>query len=130
MTIKLASSEGIEFTVEKKAAQLSVLLKNLLEDIGESENVIPLPNVSGHILERVIEWCVHHLNDPDSKQFDSELTKLDKETLFELILAANYLDIKPLLDLTCQTAANLIKGKTTEEIKKIFNIVDEEEHLR
>ena len=28
------------------------------------------------------------------------------------ILAANYMDIKPLLDLTCATVASMIKGKT------------------
>ena len=36
--------------------------------------------------------------------------------------AANYLDIKGLLDVTCKTAANMIKGKSAEEIRKILNI--------
>ncbi|KAM3290149.1 hypothetical protein P3S67_018438 [Capsicum chacoense] len=35
---------------------------------------------------------------------------------------ANYLNIKILLDLTCQTVADMIKGKTSEEIYKSFNI--------
>ena len=39
-----------------------------------------------------------------------------------MILAANYLNIKPLLDLTCKTVAGMIKGKTAEEIRKTFNI--------
>ena len=47
---------------------------------------------------------------------------VDQEFLFELILAANYMDIKPLLDLTCATVASMIKGKTPDEIQKHFNI--------
>ena len=31
----------------------------------------------------------------------------------------------PLLDLTCATVASMIKGKTPEEIRKTFNIVND-----
>ena len=43
------------------------------------------------------------------------------QVLFELILAANYLDIKSLLDLTCAKVASMIKGKNTEEIRKQYS---------
>lgn len=36
-----------------------------------------------------------------------------------------FLDIKELLDLTCKTVANMIKGKTPDEIRKTFNIQDD-----
>jgi len=48
--------------------------------------------------------------------------RLNRGPLFFFPQAANYLDIKPLLDLTCKTVANMIKGKTPEEIRKTFNI--------
>ena len=40
-------------------------------------------------------------------------------------MAANYLDIKSLLDLGCAKIASLIKGKTPEEIRQTFNIVND-----
>ena len=58
---------------------------------------------------------------PGSRQ-TLPFSQVDDETLFNLILAANYLDIKPLLDLTCKTVADEIKGKTPEEIRIRFNI--------
>jgi S-phase kinase-associated protein 1 len=98
---------------------------------------IPLPNVTGKILSKVIDYCKHHHEHPtpqseekkgDEKRlddiipWDAEFCKVEQATLFELILAANYLDIKPLLDLTCKTVAAMIKGKTPEDIRKTFNI--------
>ena len=49
--------------------------------------------------------------------------------------AANHLNIKNLLDLTCQTVADLIKSKSPCEIRAIFNIkneftAEEEEEIR
>ena len=147
--VKLTSSEGTEFTVDRDIAEKSVLLKNMLEDVGESDMAIPLPNVTGPILKKVVDWCTHHRTDAnppvedelkqrsadDIDEWDADFCKVDQGTLFELILAANYLDIKPLLDLTCKTVANMIKGKTPEEIRKTFNIVndftpEEEEQVR
>lgn len=58
----------------------------------------------------------------DISSWDADFLKVDQGTLFELILAANYLDIKGLLDVTCKTVANMIKGKAPEEIRKTFNI--------
>ena len=39
-----------------------------------------------------------------------------------MILASNYLDIKPLLELTCAKVATMIKNKTIPEIRKFFSI--------
>jgi len=52
----------------------------------------------------------------------ADFVNVEQVLLFELILAANYLDIKPLLDLTCATVASMIKGKSPEDIRATFNI--------
>ena len=108
-----------------------------------------MPNVTSHILKKVTEWAAQHKDDPtppeeeedrvkrtdDISDWDKKFLLVDQGTLFELILAANYLDIKGLLDVTCKTVANMIKGKAPEDIRKTFNIKndfspEEEEQVR
>lgn len=48
--------------------------------------------------------------------------------LFKLILAANYLDIKGLMESACKTLAMMIRGKTAEEIRKRFHIKNDLEN--
>jgi len=124
-----------------------------IEDEGGSSNgsagsrsqEIPLPNVKTEVLVKVIDYCKHQVEyckhhgavapiqkplvDSDMKKvvpaWDADFVDLEQETLFELILAANYMDIKPLLDLTCAKVASMIKGKTPEQIRKAFNIVND-----
>ena len=42
--------------------------------------------------------------------------------LFEMINAANYLQIKPLIELLCAKVASLIKGKSVKEIRTYFGV--------
>jgi S-phase kinase-associated protein 1 len=148
--VRLQSMDGSVFTVPIKVAELSETVKQLIEDAGTTQ-AIPLPNVSTAILTKVIDYCKYHTEHPapaepakeekdkrsdDIIEWDLDFTKnLDQPALFELILAANYMDVKPLLDLTCKTVANMIKGKTPDEIRKTFNITsdftpEEEEAVR
>ncbi|KAM3391326.1 hypothetical protein ACQJBY_012789 [Aegilops geniculata] len=133
--ITLKSSDGEEFQVEEVVAMESQTIRHMIED-DCADNGIPLPNVDSKILSKVIEYCKKHVQADagsststaaaapaeDLKSFDAEFVKVDQATLFDLTLAANYLNIKGLLDLTCQTVADMIKGKTPEEIRKTFNI--------
>lgn len=112
---------------------------------------IPLHNVTAAILAKVVTYCAHYAERPplppsvaddtktakaeDILPWDRDFCNVDQATLFELILAANYLDIKPLLDLTCKTVANMIRGKTPAQIRSIFHIKndftpEEEEKVR
>ena len=92
------------------------------------------------VLTKVIEFCKMHQTTPMNEiekplksavmgevvqEWYANFVSVEQEILFELILAANYMDIKPLLDLTCATVASMIKGKTPEEIRKTFNIVND-----
>ncbi|BCS03935.1 SCF ubiquitin ligase subunit skpA [Aspergillus luchuensis] len=143
------SGDGVHIECERDVAERSLLIKNMLEDLGDANEEIPIPNVNEAVLKKVIEWCRHHKNDPpstgeeddsrrkttDIDEWDQKFTQVDQEMLFEIILAANYLDIKGLLDVGCKTVANMIKGKSPEEIRKTFNIQndftpEEEDQIR
>ena len=109
-----------------------------------------ITQVNEVVLRKVLEWCIQHRGDPapsndeesetrkkttDIDEWDQKFMQVDQEMLFEIILAANYLDIKALLDVGCKTVANMIKGKSPEEIRKTFNIQndftpEEEEQIR
>ena len=141
--VNLMSQEGDQFEVEVKVAKMSELVKTMIpEEADEDEEAqeIPLPNVKSHVLAKVIEFCRRYAEEPMSEiekplksanmhevvqEWYANYVDVDQELLFELILAANYMDIKPLLDLTCATVASMIKGKTPEEIRKTFNIVND-----
>nr|GEV10148.1 SKP1-like protein 1B [Tanacetum cinerariifolium] len=152
--IVLRSSDGDTFEIDEKVALESETIKHMIEDECAG-SVIPIPNVTSKILSMVIEYCKKHVNEPKDdkveiddktkkdvkvaeealKSFDDEFVKIDQRTLFDLILAANYLNIKGLLDLTCQTTADMIKDKTPEDVRKIFGIKndftpEEEEAVR
>jgi S-phase kinase-associated protein 1 len=134
-------------------AELSLLLKNMFSDLpGNEKEATKIPNVNTAVLLKIVEWCKRHRNDPpvstdideadDSRkkaieipEEDVKYFQVDQEMLFEIIMAANYLDIKNLLNQGCKTVANMIKGKSPEEIRKTFNITndftpEEEEQIR
>ncbi|GAB2295454.1 SCF ubiquitin ligase complex protein SKP1b [Dionaea muscipula] len=148
--VVLKTSDGEIFVVDETVAMEFQTIKILDVDDVSCDN-IPLPNVTGRILAKVIEYCKKHVEnrkkedtywspndrcaDDEMKKWDEDFVKVDQDTLFDLILAANYLNVKDLLDLTCMTVANMMKGKTPEEIRKIFHIKndytpEEEEEVR
>ncbi|KAG8050411.1 hypothetical protein GUJ93_ZPchr0009g1405 [Zizania palustris] len=118
--IMLRSSEGDVFEVSKEVAMESQTIKNMIE-YNCTVTEIPLPNVSTIILSKPVDEATKDV-EAELKTFDSMFIHIDHSTLYNIMLAANYLHIQGLLDLTCEPVADMIKGKTPEEVRKIFNI--------
>ncbi|PHH89926.1 hypothetical protein CDD83_4933 [Cordyceps sp. RAO-2017] len=140
--IKLVTRDDSVTEIERRAAERSVLIKNLLADLefGPDEVVpaIPIPNVSLGVLRKVVEWCEHHQDDEDPatepssevifhskyvecSDWDRQFMEVDLDMLLSIILASNYLDIKPLLVLGYNAVANKIRGRSLEDIDAILN---------
>lgn len=135
--LKIQSAENDILEVESDVACMSLFIKGLVEATSTNE-VIPLTNVSTPILKKIIVYCQHHVNNPAGEicmplksrnleengvsEWDASYTDMEQDMLMEVILAANYLNIPTLLDLTCAKIATMIKDKKPEEIRKQFNI--------
>ncbi|KAF9789901.1 S-phase kinase-associated protein 1A-like protein [Thelephora terrestris] len=144
--VLLVTSDNKNFVVDREVADRSVFVKNTLEARGLS--IATPPMLNGGCFEltspflQVLEYCQHHRGEPlpttddanadenrkrttDIGEWDRKFITVDHEMLFEIILAANYLDIKPLLDVGCKTIGNMVKGKSPEEVRKLFDIVND-----
>ncbi len=135
--ITLTSSDGQKVTVDEKSSERSGLIKGLIQDYTE-ESDVPMPDIRGEVLKKVVEYLVHYQSTepkeipkplPSGNLLDvtdewdvTFINSIDLDTTFDIINAANYMDIKQLLDLSCAKIASLMKGKTAEEIRTMFNI--------
>ena len=133
---RVLCKDGEVIEVDVETACKSVLIKGLIDDSGTEED-IPLANVNKPIMQKIIVF-MEHLRENQPPEIDKPLSSTDmyqvvdkwnadyvnceQEELFELIMAANFLDIKPLLELACAKVASLIKNKSVVEIRKFFNI--------
>ena len=143
--ITLVSSDGEKLEISSKAVQRSVLVKGIIEDYPDDAEV-PLNNVKSNILKKIKEYLEHYEN-TEPKEIERPLPSQnfkecvdewdydfigkvdDNETLENLILAANFLNIKPLLILLAAKIASKIKGVNTQTIRTVFGIneLNEEE---
>ena len=134
------SNEGTRYRVPYKAAIQSVLCKEMIEEDyeegeEEEEACLSFCDVKDVILTKVIQFCEKVVDDPrpviqkplKSSNFrdcvlewDYNFVDVPYKELFKLIIAANYMEVQPLIDLGCATLACMIKGKTPKEIGKII----------
>jgi S-phase kinase-associated protein 1 len=138
MSIKLQANDGTSYPINRDCVKLSILINTYIENNEEDDGIsFPLERVSNEILQYVIEFLEHFTNEPMREiprplnsneisnyvqEWYSNFINKDKDTIMEIILAANYMDIQPLLDLGCAKIATMIKGKTPSEIRQEFNI--------
>ena len=111
-------------------------------DMGSESYTVPLSNVKASAFAKVVEYCMQH-SGPGAEARKAGMAAWDKKfvdameqpELFDLIIAANFLDMKPLLNSVLTRISDMIRGKTPEQIRKTLNIrndftKEEEDELR
>ena len=137
LNLVLASADNQKIQIDFKSAERSHLLRGLLADYEDNKE-IPLPDVKYNILKKVVEYLTYYkdkepaqipkpLPSANLNEFTNEwdvnfINSIELDGVFDLINAANYMDINSLLDLACAKIASLMKGKSAQEIRAMFNI--------
>ena len=138
--ITLISSDSQRFEISQKAAMRSEIIKDSIESSRNDHIEFNVNNVKGDVLKKVVEYLEHYENE-EPKLYEKPLSSSNlKECVDEwdynyinielddacyILSAANYLNINPLLQLTCAAVAARIKGKTTEEIRQTLHITND-----
>ncbi len=134
--IQISSSEGKIINLSKKAAKRSGILKGMMEDFPD-ELSFPMKTIKGNILEKIKNYLMHY-KDEEPKEIEIPLKSnnfsecvnnwdfnflgSDIDTIFDLLEAANYLDIKPLHELVSAFLGANIRGMNSNSIIKDFEI--------
>ena len=153
--VKLQCIEDQVIEVDKaQVAQYSSLIKGLIDDNAEDPDTpLPIAQVTSSVMQKVMVFVAHMHETNTEPEIEQPLPSnnleqhvdawyaeyiikdVDQALLFDIVLAANYLDIKPLLRLGSARIAALIKGKSIEEIRQFFQMdndftPEEEERIR
>ena len=139
--LKLRTSDGALIEENSDLLFRSTTIKGMIDDGGDASEEIPLPDITQGTLIKVIEFLKHvaagnappeiekPLRSNDLKDvttdFYASFIDLEDDPVQDIILAANYLDIKELLALGCAKMGSVIRGLTIPEFRKRFNIVND-----
>jgi S-phase kinase-associated protein 1 len=137
VNIKLVCDDGETFEVEKSVAFVSGVIEIWSEDHDE----LHIPTVSSAVLKKILEFCRHvrdtgpcpeiekplrsaNMHDVIEKWY-ADYIDVDQGMLMEIMISANYLDIKRLLELSCAKLASKLKDKTPLQLREEFHLENE-----
>uniref|UniRef100_A0AC34FJA1 Skp1-related protein n=1 Tax=Panagrolaimus sp. ES5 TaxID=591445 RepID=A0AC34FJA1_9BILA len=134
----IASDNKTEFIIDERILNQSAVLKEMMEiqEKSDAEITIPLAQISAESLGNVIKFCQHYedsepyqppagptacLSKPSQSDWDMVFLKsLSSKQLYDVICAANYLNIPRLIDAGCFRLGYMTENRTVEEIRRIF----------
>ena len=104
--LELKSSDGVIFSVDAETVKQMVTIQTMIDHENEdSEEVIPVSTVKAQVLEKIIQWTDHHKIDLDKTSHTTWMVKyfnVELEKMFEIIIAADYLEVESLLNESCR----------------------------
>lgn len=140
--VKIITNDNVEIDVQNEMATFKIsdkesligLFSNFIDNNDDDDDENVQVDVSSSMIKNVIDYCKLYVDDkmkiPEKpllsydmkenvqKPFAEFINKFSTLEVLELILTANYLEVKPLLSLSGSKIGSLIKGKTSKEINE------------
>ena len=130
-SITLESSDHKKFEIDRDTVKYIGMINDMLQSLGDAEldnGTIQIPHVNAIMLDKVLKWAAYCKNEERAAvkdvNFESDFIKENKEALYELINTANFLDFPDMLKSLCRSIALQMKNKTSEELRREFNITE------
>lgn len=155
INIPIIDKNGNRIAIKRKALEMFTPYVDMIDQLGEEAYANGIPNqyTEPETLEKIVEWCTHHMNDPKEFPDDSPGQKayleehasgafdetfmagISNEELPYLISQVNHLQISSMLTALNREFASRIKGKSPEQIRNTFEMgpplsEEEQERLR
>lgn len=133
-TVTLVSEDGESFCIDAALVAPAAVLQGTVEDNGGDDIPVEGDSVIVAMLIDFLNMYAKEACKPIEKPLQStkleelvqaqyaRLVDIELEHLFKLILLANFVECRPLLELSCGKVACMVKGKSIEEVRNLFHI--------
>lgn len=137
------TSNTEDFLVSEQVCKAFIGIYKEMSVDATVEEGIPLPSVQPDVMEQILEWCNYHIRalpeEEERTKYEEDLNKKKYKlsewdsqffankhrlVIYKIMMAANYMQIPPLVSHCAKAIAALIKGHTPDEIRATFEIPD------
>ena len=135
--ITLISSDNHKIEIDSKSAQRSKVLKQKLLESNKQHPEVKLKDIKYDTLKKTVEYLNYYKNKTPSEipkptpaenlnaflnDWDYQfISNVNLNKIFDLMNAASDLGIQSLLDLASTKVANILKNKSIEDLRNMFN---------
>ena len=135
--IILIASNNEKISLSKEAAMQSKLLETLINDLlDDDKSIFNFYDIKYEILKKIVDYLNYYNNNKHKKinrviaiydfesemnKWDIEYTNIDINIIIDLIYAANFFDIKSLIELLTIKLDSIMMRKNPDLINKLIN---------
>ena len=125
MSLSIKSSDGEIFTVDVATVKQMVTIQTMIDHEDEdSDEVTPVPTVKAQVLEKIIQWIEYHQIDHEETEkmgWYIQYFNVGMNKKFEIIIAADYLEVESLLFESCRNVLINNKWEIIEDAVSSFH---------